>query len=1570
MIGLIRLLTTVAIATRIHRAFNLSVVINLKTKSDDGLPDDIQDKIQSAVSILVNRHGALRVTFCSHPTDNMIPLSFSQASSHSCVNSGGTQVAQKLNHPSELDICTFKSDRELIQCSCDHDQHEHFVGAGCVSCTLHEEIFKPFDMSKQLFRCVVFTPFKGKINICLVFHHLITDGMSLFVLSNEFLALLREDSSHSLQTSITNFEASPRLSNLQFAQAQVVDPKAKKRSIEKWVSLLSNIDSCTNLSSNQYGRKVVNSVHVHSAENLFLELSDKSSRSITHFSQVYRVSPAVVIATVYSLALHFFTGERDIIIGMVSANRSRAMENVVGYFANTLPLRIDLNHPHASDLQSLMKNVRKNWSMILAGGIDLVDLVPLVPCLQQKSSSRESTTHSSPLQVLFSFYDVGEGRSLPNKLTISGVAVNCEVNVPKPGHTHADLWMEANPNYVNENGKQVFHWEYRQSILTQSMVEYLHTILCQYLEAAVDAITQGKPPINPLELRIQTTGLSLSQVDGGKVFKKKKIEMQDTSHLCYIQRFERKCKECPHSPAFRLDNDSIYTYSDVHNMISAIALFLIKKHNIKPGDRVALLLPRDPHLYLVVLAILKCGAAYVPVIADAAQPVTEGRLLKIFKIANTRFLLTVKSLWNSIPSKITDSIVYLDELLANLPHHKDSTSLSETDFTLLDDLELTYSPDLLFYILFTSGTTGEPKAVGITNANLNATFNNFLQLLLPEETKLTLAATGINFDSHVLDSLAPLLNGACLVVAKSALDLADALQEYHDFNDSGVSLNTSSSSSSSSYFDGITFTFATPSTASVVDFPSSMRAIMIGGEVFTKACYQKTKHIPRVLNIYGPTECSVFMTAIEVPKISLASSNSLTSEEISQIGWPLPDVNVMIMNEAKNVVPIGRVGELHIAGPIVSSTGYLNATKKSKQCFFPNPANQEQMVYATGDLMYMLPNHMLQFVGRKDSQIKLRGIRIHLQEVTNALSSHPDVQYATSLVINPSTPSAILVSFVTPKKIDKSSLLEHLRCRLPSHMVPSVIITDDELIRYKLSKDYVQSRALKAVEEASHEQDNSSKDPVVLNMASKIAVLFGKVLGAMEYPINGDFFAFGGHSLLCFQLLKEVNQEIRVRLSLTHIMQNPTPLALANVVNGLKDQDESLVSLCMPHSNLQTSVSTSNIHYQPQSHQKHPCNAKNENPTQIPVSAANKFDYLEPVPDFPLSADLEAKLTQIFKENKNCSIPSPEDVEFQIISVTLARETGLYIPSDSLVYYKSMETLQAHLKLKTVLSFTSHSQQVAVTLRPPTSNEDKPIFFIHSGVIGWSLSYAKLAKRLGTYCVAIQRTPEAPVSSFEEMAAFYLRKLQSVQPEGPYKLVGVCYGAYLVYELMRQLTEKGERVELAVLINNSPVNEKRPTVFNEQGLPLPNTMAHPFYFYESTLRLNLREDIKLIEKHNNINVDLNKLTTNLLLEAYPWLPFSTSELAKAYGEFIKTLKPAWFDYTPKSVKQMELVGNVVLIRNKEHPFFRSHNYGLLGLLNSSRSLHVIVSPRQLGLLNEETTIKFISDSIREYLGDN
>lgn len=1523
-------------------------MISLKTKHKSGLPSTLESKIQTAMNALVDRYDILRVTIhsCSTGNENMTS---SESQSDDSVESSNLRVAQRLSCPNDISVYTVRHN-PLVHCSCyTSEMSSPATKRRCISCAVRKEIFMPFDVSQQLVRCTVFTHSDQEVAVCLVFHHLIVDGMSLFLLTSKLLSLLndRDDSyvERGLETTAAYSNVQPALRTQGITQCEgAEEPIAIRRKlIDKWVVLLSFAERCLDLWSGHHGKHVTITNHPDTAEDVFLELSQESSRSIYYLSQTYHISPAVVIATMYSLALYHFTGEADIIIGTVSANRSRAMADKVGYFANTLPLRVNLRSPNATNLQMLLKDVRKNWSMILAGGIDLADLIPIVPCLQHNVAGRK--LHSSPLQVLFSFFDVGEGKSLPDKIIIDGVDVDCNVKAPKPGHTHVDLWMEANPNKLNEDGKQVFHWEYRKSVLTSSMVEILHLMLCRYLKVAADAVSIEEKNVNPLQLHIQMSDLSMSQIDGNYVFKSSK-KTQDTAHLCYIQRFEQRAQECPQSPAFKLNNGLIYTYSDVLNMVAAVALCLIKTFKVKVGDHVALLLPRDVNLYLIVLGVVKCGAAYVPVTVDLTHPDAEDRLSTSLRITEAKVLLTLKSLWRILPTKISN-VAYLDEIIADLHRHKNS-NFSEADLATLAKLEATYSPELLFYILFTSGTTGDPKAVGITNANLDTTFNNFLSLLSPEETKLTLAATGINFDSHILDSFAPLLNGACIVVAESALDLV----ESSDLSDSGISISNDESLSSSP-FKRITFAFATPSTASIVEYPSSMKAIMIGGEVFTRACYLKTKHIPKVLNVYGPTECSVFMTAIEVPKLP-PSKDTLSNEKISRIGWPLPDVKVLIMNDAKKVVPLGRVGELHIVGQLVSGTGYLNADKKNELSFFPNPSNPEESMYATGDLMYMLPNHMLQFVGRKDDQIKLRGMRIHLQEVTDTLTSHPDVQYATSVVINPSTPSATLISFVSPKKVDKVSLLEHARKLLPSHMVPSLVVADDELIGYKLSRDYIQRRALKALEEEtdSQGQDVSTADPTALNTASNITALFGKVLDMQEYPIKGDFFAFGGHSLLCFQLLKEINQRMEVRLSLTHIMQHPTPMGLANVViefkanKELHQSQQSSFHAC-------TKVPTNNEYVDQLTPAK----------TIVHTSSPDAFEYLEPVPTLPLTTNLEGKLMHLQEYDE---IEGKASL-FLSVSNTLAQETGFYIPPSSLVHYHgAIELLQAHLKLKTLHSFTSRPQNVAVTLYPPSTSVDKPIFFIHSGVIGWSLSYVKLAKRIGTYSVAIQRIPEAPTSSFEEMVAFYLKEIISIQFEGPYRLVGVCYGAYVVYEILKQLTDKGERVDLAVLINNSPMNENRPFVFNEQGKPMPNTMSHPFYFFESTLKLRLTEDKELVEKHNNVDVDIDKLTANLL-KVYPWLPFSAGELAETYTEFIKTLKPAWFGYTPKPVNQVELVKQVLLIRNKEHPFFKSHDYGICNLLKNPATLEVIVSPRKLGLLNEEQTVNFIADKIKRHL---
>ena len=251
------------------------------------------------------------------------------------------------------------------------------------------------------------------------------------------------------------------------------------------------------------------------------------------------------------------------------------------------------------------------------------------------------------------------------------------------------------------------------------------------------------------------------------------------------------------------------------------------------------------------------------------------------------------------------------------------------------------------------------------------------------------------------------------------------------------------------------------------------------------------------------------------------------------------------------------------------------------------------------------------------------------------------------------------------------------------------------------------------------------------------------------------------------------------------------------------------------------------------------------------------------------------------------------------------------------------------------------------------------MFFIHAGVIGWPLPYVKLAHSLGRYSIAIQHTADVPTSSFEEMAAYYVQAIQAIQPQGPYYFVGVCYGAFLVYEIAKQLSDAGELVQLAMMIDNSPINEKRPCVFNKLSQPLPNTAAHPIHFFQSVLQMVFPDSILKMNREDAILEDI----VSQILSSFPWLPFTGKEMQDTYLGFFKLLKCGWFEYSPLPGAS---INNCVLIRNREHPFFDSHNYGLHKLI-SAQHLSVLIPVMKLSLLSEAETARFISCVIKLYL---
>lgn len=1621
------------------RAFNIALILHLETRSGQQLQPE---RVISALKTLVERHCILRSTI-----------------THTVSEEGGSVLTQTFGCVDDFQIATVSP-----------------AGADLRD-TLQEEIRKSYDFSSQLFRFRCFPIAPHKLTLCLSFHHIIADGSSIHTLTLELLSLLGGDTLPPNPPQFTNLLTKLPTAINSADNTGGSDPR-RERVVEQWVNLLGSAKRCTSFKQ-KYASEDLNE---NTSEWIALRGEPFLTHAIRAFSEHFNTSPTVIVTAMYTLALHRFmeTRTNDIVIGCAFMNRSRGMQGLVGHTVSLLPLRVDFSE--SPTLSNVIKQVQQAWYLILEGRVTLLDLLPFLPCLngtqQSPQHSNNSQGHTpsksvdyssaSPLQTIISFHSMPQ-RHIPRDFSLQdGTEVKCQVDLPRSCDTHVDLFLEVRPprNWCGEGSEvsYLFTWEYRMSSLSRKDITALQNLMTKFLLTFLGLPSDRKnvmssPGLDQLFQYVSSTRedqsaqlvgciadsystgpgsgsaapqegykycsrtesslcvwfppeMTLCDHAGATLPTPPSVIRPPTQHsvmegvsllghtapgsgLCFIERFMKKAATITDQLAFKHTSGDL-TYGQAVTMVNKLAMVLMER-GVKPGDHVAILMHRSPMLYIALLAVMRCGAAYVPIALHNPQE----RILNVMSLSDTKLLVTeLPILKQKLPEYKGQ---YLCTDTGDLVRHFSATT---EDPVSLPPME--YQGELIAYIIFTSGTTGQPKGVAITNDSLSHTLSNFQLLVSPHDTAITLTGCTVAWDGHVLDSLGPLLNGACLAVVDNVLYISE----------------------------GVTHAFMSPSAASIVTFPRSMRSLVIGGEAVTQACYDNVKEVPKVVNVYGPTEATVFVTAEYI-------TGPDSSKHLSSLGKPVPNVTITICDAEQRPLPVGTAGELCIEGPLVSRVGYYKNQEKTRSVFVPNPLDTLKTMYCTGDWSKMLPDGRIVFLGRKDDQVKLRGMRFQLLEVENTLGAHPQLKMIAAVVKNAGTPSAQLVCYVTPESVDVGSLYRYAHTHLPSYMVPSAIVPIDEIplkSEGKVDRKALINLPLAVPSDTDVTDDANSnykepeiedKTPVMSQMAQRLATIFGRVLGMMAYPPNGNFFVHGGHSLLLFQLLQQVRSEMACRLELGDLLQNPSPVALAAVIDSSQrrqkstasSQGNSKMSMARESSDLSevpnvtvlnqsiNHVSTSktqptphSIEYGDVTIQQNTGKTKPQLPSSQTDHMNIDFDYLDPVPDIPMSPSLTQSLQDLMSSNSPQStestrfvtdnqhqdlsqkLGSDEKQTTQGISDQLLAETGCFIPPASLAKYQNLDTLKTHLRLKTLLSFFSSAESPVVHLQPPSHPHELPLIFVHGGIIGWPLPYIKLAKSLNRYSIVVQRTESSPTTSFEAMAAYYVESIRSVQPQGPYSLIGVCFGAMLLYEIAKQLSDAGEKIQLAVFINHSPAIENLPHILSQNGSPLPGTFVHPLIFFRTILNLPLltrdeemvevkegsemREEIKE-EKRNSKEEEENGggdvkavVATIFSSPTSSWIPFSAQELESVYLGFYKRLQCAWFSYSPQLGANIK---RCVLIRNKRHILFNSLDYGLRQLLSPTSHLTVITAPTKMGLLSDPKTMEFVRAAIMLHL---
>jgi amino acid adenylation domain-containing protein len=445
------------------------------------------------------------------------------------------------------------------------------------------------------------------------------------------------------------------------------------------------------------------------------------------------------------------------------------------------------------------------------------------------------------------------------------------------------------------------------------------------------------------------------------------------------------------------------------------------------------------------------------------------------------------------------------------------------------------SPGHLAYVIYTSGSTGRPKGVAIEHRSAVALMHWARETFSADELSGLLAATSVCFDLSVFEIFAPLSWGGRVILAENALELPTlpAAGEVRVLN-------------------------TVPSAAAELvrlGLPASVRTVGLAGESLPAALAASlyaTGTVERVLNLYGPSEDTTYSTGAMVPR---------GDGRTPAIGHPLPGTRAHVVDLRGAPVPPGVAGELWLAGAGLAR-GYLGRPDLTAERFTPDPSaafggDPGGRVYRTGDLVRHRPDGELEFLGRIDHQVKVRGFRIEMGEVEAALRSHPAVREAAVLVREDTAGARLLVAYVVPE-VDRAELRAWLGVKLPEYMVPSVFVFLDGLPLTVNGK--VDRRALPAPGKSREPESGhlAPRDPLELRLVR----LWEELLGVEPVGVRDDFFALGGHSLLAVQLMARLQAMLGASLPVAALLRNPTVERLAVLLReGAAPAREPLVNL-------------------------------------------------------------------------------------------------------------------------------------------------------------------------------------------------------------------------------------------------------------------------------------------------------------------------------------------------------------------------------------------------------------------------
>ncbi|QEU88460.1 non-ribosomal peptide synthase/polyketide synthase [Streptomyces viridosporus] len=837
-------------------------------------------------------------------------------------------------------------------------------------------------------------------------------------------------------------------------------------------------------------------------------LTPKLHRKLVQLSRDSRCSLFMVLQAGLAALLDRLGCGEDIPIGTAVAGRTdEALDDLVGFFVNNLVLRCDTSGDPS--FRELLARVRETDLTAYAHqDVSFDRLVEVV-------NPERSLARHPLFQVMLTLQNT-------ERATLELPGLSVAPRAVRTGSARFDLALELGEKRGADGGHDGLDGivEYSTDLFDRATVEKFVSRYVRLLEAvAADA----DRAIGRIDV--------LGPVERHELLVRRNDTRHEVPDTTLTGLLAEQAARTPDAPALVFE-DTTLTYAELDARANRLARRLVAE-GVRPERTVAVAVPRSPELVVALLAVLKAGAAYLPV--DPDYP--ADRIGHLLGEAEPALLLTVAA--------------------AGLPEQPDlrTPRLSLDDAGLIAELRAldasplpdTARPDNPAYVIYTSGSTGRPKGVPVPHRGI---VNRLLWMqdrygLRADDRVLQKTPSG--FDVSVWEFFWPLITGATLVLARpeghrdpvylAELIRAERITTLH-------------------FVPSMLQAFlAEPAAAGC---GASLRRVICSGEALTGD--QRSRFFDlfdaELHNLYGPTEASVDVTHWTCEP----------SEEARAvpIGHPVWNTRVYVLDAALRPVAPGVVGELYLAGEQLAR-GYLGRPALTAERFTACPyGDAGGRMYRTGDLVRWGSDGALEYLGRADHQVKLRGFRIELGEIESVLVSHPDVAQAAVLVREDRPGDKRLVAYTVPADTpapdtDGGALRRHLAAALPEYMVPSAFVTLDALPLTPNGK--LDRKALPAPEVQTGEPGRA---PATAQEAL-LCRLFGEVLG-LDAPAGADdsFFELGGHSLLGTRLISRIRGEVDVELPIRALFETPTPAGLARLLGDARPARRALSRVPRP----------------------------------------------------------------------------------------------------------------------------------------------------------------------------------------------------------------------------------------------------------------------------------------------------------------------------------------------------------------------------------------------------------------------